>query len=430
LGGWLSSGGDHVGHAKAPVVTHPKPVVPAVNSRAMTGHGTVAFVSLGALWLFGDGVDGLHQLMPGTRHPQQPTFSADGRWLTVTAGRVGQQVWLARSNGTGLHKLHGPVSLIGWSPQGHVLGLEVRNRTRTAVVVLRPGHAVHVVARINGEYGAAWSPDGRAIAVVSFDYPLGRTAIRTFPVGGEAPTTWFSVPTQKVRFAGMDEIRLQIAGWWRRTGIGFWVYGNGMVGAIDQAPLELVARPGAAPRHLADSLTGYREAAVTAARNGGLAVVAETSKHGFGRLIWQDKRVTVCAPGAHMCGQAPAPRGSVTLDPAWSPNGRHLAYVVAAEISSAGFPQATVTRWYNNHRLMLDNVSTGRAQVVPDSYGATAPRWSDDGRTLFFESHDGLWLLVAGARRPVQVASPLFAPTYWPAYYGQVDWTGQFAWTG
>jgi hypothetical protein len=30
--------------------------------------------------------------------------------------------------------------------------------------------------------------------------------------------------------------------------------------------------------------------------------------------------------------------------------------------------------------------------------------------------------------RPVRVAGPLFWPNHWPNYYGQVDWTDQFAW--
>lgn len=40
-----------------------------------------------------------------------------------------------------------------------------------------------------------------------------------------------------------------------------------------------------------------------------------------------------------------------------------------------------------------------------------------------------LWLVATLPGKPVKVASPLFPPAAWPTYFGQVDWTQQFAWS-
>jgi len=41
---------------------------------------------------------------------------------------------------------------------------------------------------------------------------------------------------------------------------------------------------------------------------------------------------------------------------------------------------------------------------------------------------DGIWLLPRISGRPVRIATPLFQPGNWPAYYGHVGWTAQFTW--
>ena len=49
--------------------------------------------------------------------------------------------------------------------------------------------------------------------------------------------------------------------------------------------------------------------------------------------------------------------------------------------------------------MAIDTMSRGRALVAPD--------------------------LDA---KPVKIASPLFDPSAWPSYYGQVAWADQFSW--
>lgn len=401
---------------------------PIVDTAALRGQGSLAFVSRGALWL-ASSRGGVRKLLPAARHPVHPMFSANGRWLAVATGHE-NRVWLARADGRDLHRLpaHG-VSLDGWSPHGHTLAIDVRAAgAKTALTLVTPGQGQRLLARVAGDYGAVWSPSGHALAVAAIDQPAGQTSVRVYPRTGGHPTTWFTANNRHGRLNGMDELRLQPAGWWPGQGIGFWVYGNGMVSATDQTPLDVVRHPGAAPTLVANTLTGGTATAATASRDGDLAVVAQTARHGLGRLIWQDKRISVCPPRGATCSEVPAPGHTVTLDPAWSPDGHTLAYVVAPSRASPGFPQGVVHHWYAEHRLETYNAVTGVSRVVPHSAGATAPQWSADGRDLLYESHNGLWL-SHGSSPPTRIAAPLFANGRWPAYYGQVDWVGQYAWS-
>lgn len=413
-----------------PPVAHHE-VRPVVDPAALSGHGTVAFVSRGALWLTGAAVGGLRELLPASQRPSKPAFSADGRWLVAITGENGQWLWLARADGQDLHRLPWRfASVDGWSPHGHTLAVEVPSgRDANTLTLITPGKGQRAIARVHGDYGAVWSPGGHSLAVAAINQPTGRTTIRTYPASGRQPTTWFSVNNRRGRLGGIDELRLQPAGWWAGQGIGFWAYGDGMVSATDQAPLYLLQRPGSAPVLLGNTLTGGTATAVTGSRAGDLAIVAETRRQGLGRLIWQYKKVEVCPRQAANCTAIASPSRSVTLDPTWSPDGHTLAYIQAPQRNSPAFPQRIVHRWYAAHRLVLYNARTGARHVVPHSAGATAPQWSASGHDLLYEANDGLWIRHRGATSPQRVATPLYPPGGWPSYYGQIDWIGQYAWS-
>jgi WD40 repeat protein len=146
-----------------------------------------------------------------------------------------------------------------------------------------------------------------------------------------------------------------------------------------------------------------------------------------GRLIWQDRRVQVCGRAAAACAAVPSPPGTVTLDPAWSPDGTTLALIQAPARASPGFPQPVVARWYGTHQLWLYHPATHSVRRL-NARGAAVPAWSADGNSLLYAARDGIWLLPSLTGRPVRIATPLFRPGHWPAYYGQVSWAAQFAW--
>jgi len=81
------------------------------------------------------------------------------------------------------------------------------------------------------------------------------------------------------------------------------------------------------------------------------------------------------------------------------------------------------------HQLWLYSLADRSLHEVAAAGGATVPTWSSDGKSLLYVADDGLWLLTGLTAPPVEVAKPLFPANAWPSYYGQVDWSGQFAWS-
>ncbi len=64
-----------------------------------------------------------------------------------------------------------------------------------------------------------------------------------------------------------------------------------------------------------------------------------------------------------------------------------------------------------------------------DAAGASVPAWSADGKSLLYVAQDAVWLLPRLNGQSVRIAGPLFPPGHWPlSYYGQLGWSGQFAW--
>jgi WD40-like Beta Propeller Repeat len=411
----------------------PRPVppqsgpVPSVDAAALAGHGELAFVSRGRLWVL-DGATGmLRRVATHGLRPLDPVFSRDGRWLAF-AGRSASSpvqastVWLARGDGSGAHQVVASGTLIGWSPAADVLAVAAGNVIR----LIQPPGSVRTLARAAGLWSAVWSPDGRDLAVATRHWPSA-TTLASYPVAGGKPAVWLRLNARSSVLNGMNEVIIDPAGWWPRWGIGFWVFGDGMVHNNDQAPLDVISAPGARPRLLGYTLSDGTAPQAAAAPNGSLAIVNNPSRHALGRIIWQDKAVETCDPADGRCGAVPAPPSAVTLDPAWSPDGSTLAMVRAPYRASAGFPQHLTEAWYGAHRLWLYG-PVGRSVRELDASGASVPAWSADGRSLLYVAGDAIWLLPRLEGPPVRIAGPLFPPGHWPLYCGQVDWVSQFGW--
>ena len=416
-----------------------------MNLKAFAHHGKLAFVSRGVLWLL-DGNSGSLRRLPtpgGSFTPAEPMFSADGRWLAYLETKddpvfgTNTRVWIAHADGSGSHVVSGfrASGTFGWSPTNDLLAVAAGPErvkapcpcySPTTLRLVSPDGSSRVLMRAAWLQGAAWSPDGGRIA--AFIGASGQAStIAVYPIAGGSRTVWLALRRHD-RLNGMNQIVMSPAGWWRGAGIGFWVFGDGMVHNNDETPLDLLAAPRAHPQLLASTLSDQTTKVVAANGKGGLAIVADIS-HGFngGRVVWDKKQVQLCSLGA-ACRGLVTSRSKVTVDPAWSSDGRTLAFVQAPDFTSAGWPQRFLQRWYQDHELRLYSSRTRRLRTVASAKGASVPSWSPDGRSLLYVAGDGLWLLPTLAATPVEIATPLFPPHHWPAYYGQVAWTAQFAW--
>jgi len=458
---------------------------PRANTGAFNGHGELAFISSDNLWAL-DGAQGtLRELpVPGGFEPSSPMFSYDGRWLAYLAtnstnSSYGAELWLAWGDGTAAHRVSdvavGDIAdLVGWSPTGDLLAVVAQSGHQTnAVWIVSPdGTSRRIFAlgtaslRSASIEDVAWSPDGRAIAVSTVDYAPGKgAAVRSYPVGGGQPRTWFSIKNTQTlpgicNGCGGGGVIADLAGWWPGWGIGFWVFSSGMTHNNDDTPLEVLSAPGATPHIIGGTLSDGETTAVAAAPQGALAIVNSTG----GRELGAGKQVETCdatsrtciavpgastwsGPDAQSCDKpcfphpAPGRPGSgVSLDPAWSPNGKVLAYVKAPVALTGGWPSLA---WYEAHDLMVWDSQARTSRRLAAVSGASVPSWSRDGKYILFVKDDGLWLVAFAGGTPVEVASPLYSPAEWRsayapnvnlgsvatiAYYGQVPWTSQFAW--
>jgi dipeptidyl aminopeptidase/acylaminoacyl peptidase len=403
-----------------------QPHMPVVNAAAFAGRGELAFVSRGRLWVLDGKTGTLRRVITPGVTPLDPAYSPDGRWLAFLGSSnnppvQANTVWLARGDGSGAEPVAASGGLIGWSPVSDVLAVEAG----TALRLIEPFRRAWTLTRAAGLSAAVWSPDGRYLAVATRVWPSA-TTLASYPVTGGRPLVWLRLNARSGVLNGMNQVIIDPAGWWPRWGIGFWVFGDGMVHNTDQAPLDVIPAPGKRPMLLGSTLPNGDAPEASAAGNGWLAVV-DNSRSAFGRVIWQGKHVEACHSGLNSCAPVSSPPSTVTLDPAWSADGSLLAYVQAPYRASPGFPQKIVAAWYAAHQLWLYDPASGAGREL-DAAGASVPVWSADGKSLLYVARDAIWLLPQLSGRPVPIAGPLFPPGRWPAYYGQVDWVGQFAW--
>jgi hypothetical protein len=414
---------------------------PVVNVGAFSGRGRLAFISGSTLWLLDGTTSKLHRLpTPGGFVPSQPVFSFDGRWLAYLEQHRGPatgddyaRLWIAHADGSDAHVVAGLTvySLIGWSPNSDLVAVAAGpERTAqpcpcyspTTLRIVSADGSYRTAARTSWLYGGSWSPDGTKIVVAEDRYP--HAAIAVYSASAGRGTTWLRMKTDQ-RLNGMNGVLFDVAGWWPHLGVGVWVFGDGAVRNLDNTPLDLVASPGASPRLLGQTLSDGTTDAVAASSSGGVAIVID---HGGGRAAWQDKTVELCTSGAGGCRALPHASGEVTLDPAWPPDGKTLAYIEAPNVRTGPWSQQAIAGWFAAHRVLLYDTSTGHVRPLPAAHGATAITWSRDGRSLLYVRDDALWLLPTLDSRPSRIGSPLFVSHNWPQYYAQIAWASQFAW--
>jgi hypothetical protein len=384
---------------------------PLVDRSAFAGHGTLAFVSQGRLYLLDR--SGLTAVTRAGATATAPQFSPDGRFLTY---RVGPSLYLARADGTGARRIGaaGPGQI--WLPDGEIAAAGAAWRVSAGGVAARTGSLPAGLV--------AWAPGRYVFLAVRVGHLGGGRwrALWRYEVAGSlrgARATWYSTT---VSFSPKDGQTGEVPGGVivlpRGEGILIAPFPDGSSSlAADGRPVYLLRAPGSTPVKLATTV-GF---SITSGAGGAFALT-----DGFDRYATLTKDVEICTVAT--CRSAPTRRGWISFGPSFSPDGRTLAYVQAPPDSQSDFEQRHVVAWYATHRLWV--YSNGVAREIPGTAGASAPAWSADGRTLLYTARDALYLVPAdGSAAPVRVAGPLFRPSAWPASWFQVDWQDQFAWT-
>jgi dipeptidyl aminopeptidase/acylaminoacyl peptidase len=436
---------------------------PTVDARAFRNEGDLAFISRGALWVL-DGSGALRRIaLQRGAVPAAPLFSSDGRWLAFlgTAGddsiapwRSSPRLWIAHADGTDPQEigwLRDP-TVIGWSPRSEDLAVsdERPDGRRAAVWLLTPqGRRRRLMSAAEVD-GGAWSPDGSELAVASDSRvaEAGRpftASLTVYPIAGERPTVWLDKrstsptlwpPVARIAHGAPYHRTVFLpAGWWPAWGIGFWTdSADGNDPSVRDggglALWHLSARRGR-PRLLGTTLSDRALSPITASAGGQLAITDEPGRSGA-EPLWQNEVVERCSPASQQCRPVVAPPGSVSLDPAWAPDGSSLVYLVGRNLGNAGnagFAQPAVARFYDTLQLWRYDPATRSSTSAAAAQGAVVPVWSHSSTGLLFVADDGLWLWRPEAAEPVEIAGPLFSPSSWHAFFAQIDWSDQFAWS-
>ena len=394
------------------------PAGPVVDRAAFTGHGTLAFVSLGRLYvLHGGALAAVSRPGQGVSNPQ---FSPDGRFLSYDAGSGTE--YLARADGTGARPVGSGVGTQTWLPDGDLTAGQSIWRVSAGETLTRVAALPHGLV--------AWSPAGGRY--VFFDGTMHKRSggridsVARLDVAASlngARTTWYTThvsftPKDGVQGNELDSAIVLPA----NRGILFRLDQDGSSSVAEDGSRSILLRaPGAKPTALAITV-GF---SVTLGAPGRFALT-----NGFDRYATLTKNVEVCSAVAGRCSSVPAGRGQISFDPVFSPGGATLAYVQAPPTSQTDFEQRHVVAWYATHTLWT-LAPGGAGREIPGAGGASTPTWSADGRTILYTANDALWIVPANGRSApgADRRTACSAPRRWPASWFQVDWQDQFAWS-
>lgn len=404
--------------APASGAAHPTPGRPTVDRGSFVHEGDLMFLSEGALWDLDGATGKLTLLAPAGKEPSREQFSPNGSWLSYSL--ASGQVWLARSNGED-PRLVANGGWDTWLPDGRLLA-------GNSVFEVSAGAVAQRVGTVPSDL-AGWSSDGKRYAfvddslVISFSKPTtGTDRLQLSRSLYGKRVTWYQSRVSFSAASGSVGNFLDAVNVLPGSGAVLFTLDpfHSASLAADGLGLYEVRAPGASPAKLGVTV-------------GDTVAVGPPGKFAFtngpNRYAWLTKSAVACSAAKATCSPLPAGAGKLTVYPAWSGHSGALVYVEAPSSSASDFWQPTVQRWYSAHTLWALPAGSRAASEVKGAAGASAPLWSRDGQSLMYVADDSLWLLPSVSSSPVRVESPLFSPRAWPSYYGQVNWSGQFAWS-
>lgn len=310
------------------------------------------------------------------KYASDPRISPDGKWVAYTVGRNDSekdqqrsQVWMAATDGSAELPMTAEdysASSPRWSPDGQYLAFlaEKKEGEKSQVWLLdrRGGEARQYTHVKQGVNAFSWAPDGQKML-------LSITDARPEPekIGGEEKAQPWVIDRLQFKEDGvgyLDRYRQHLylfTGTGEPTQITFGDYDD--------------SAPAWSPDSSRIAFTSNRTEEPDSNTNSDIWVVSAALE----------------AEG----GEKGRPLTQVTTNlgadtsPAWSPDGKYIAYVSTTETTKA---------WYATNHLAVSPATGGEARVLTKDYDrfVHAPRYALDGRTIYaFSQDDGQMPLIA-----------------------------------
>ncbi len=407
---------------------------PQVNVNAFKGQGRMAFVWEGLLYVL-DGDKGDLTRLSDIGQARWPKWSPDGQWLVYIRyndlQEKGGGLFVAKPDGSQSYQVDGLPLLVNtngitWlpssdtfvvSPGGYVLPEE--QDLYKNLYVVRPGETSRKIDAPTGSL----SPDGKTIAhcktLPSYNeqYPGMRDdSLYIAPIEGGEP----------VQLHIAKEAGIHFAGWWPDSkGLLFRVARQHSASIMaDGTGLYSLPLTGGKPQLLLTSLSHPEWLSWSPGGDKLLAV------KGTGREIWKNKSLVVCDMETGEIVDLPQRAGTVSLDPGWSPDGKHIVYVEAAHNNDI-YNDGEAASWEQTRILWIagaDGENAGR--IIEAGAGIKRPLWSRDGSHIIYLKDNSIWLVDIVSGGPVKIAGPLPDAPDHRGYYGYVSFSGIMAYCG
>jgi dipeptidyl aminopeptidase/acylaminoacyl peptidase len=368
------------------------------------GLGRLASIEGGRVHIV-DGFRGERFLLDGVGGATRVAWSGDGSTLAI---EVGTRLYLYRYGDATVQWLPVDVARWEWSPQGAVLAW-----TAAKTPASYAGSGLNVT-----RFGAEWTttPIVSDTDVVDFVWSQQqRLAYLTFErkPPGTNPTEFHALFTTDVA-PGASPQRLTLLPVGRHgfvelaaftlDGRNLLFWDNPMASgsiAADGLPLMTVPVDGGTPDTLGSTLV--RRSWVAQGARGQVEIVT-----GGGRDAMQPRSLVTCTGGD--CSQSTAPAVS-ELDPAWSVDGRQLAFVRAMPVdlprSTPRDPLQEYLARYRARTLWVGVPGAEPVEVAGAGAGVAEPRWAVDGRHIVVLRDEQLWLVDIRGGDAVPVTGPL-----------------------